>query len=368
VLLLAAACAPAAPAATAPAAKPATQPTVAAPAAATPAAPSTQPAAANPATAPEPVTLKMGALRSGSELNIMAAIERGYFAEERIDLQIVDFTTGAQMVPPLATGDLDIASGGIAVGTFAAIGRGIPMKLVANQTVNTVASRSTGWVVRKELLDSGRVRSEADFRGLRVALGGQGTIVDVELDEILRRGGLTLQDVEVLQVPYPDQVAGFANSAIDAAYAFEPSKTRMIEGGVAGMWKYSGQIIEDHESTVMVYGPSMDAKRDAGQRFMVAYLRGTRDVHKEVHEPGRTSDAMLDILVKYTAIKDRDLWSRMNLQWTNPDGYNYPTSIERDLQWFVDNGLLERPIRLADVLDPSYVDYAIQRLGRYPRS
>ena len=163
-------------------------------------------------------------------------------------------------------------------------------------------------------------------------------------------------------------MAGFANNAIDAAYAFEPSKTRMIEGGVAGMWKYSGEVIEDHESTVMVYGPSMDARQDAGQRFMVAYLRGTRDVHKEVHEPGRTSDAMLDILVKYTAIKDRDLWSRMNLQWTNPDGYNYPSSIERDLKWFVDNGLLERPIRLTDVLDPSYVDYAIRRLGRYARS
>src|SRR5438477_501207 len=119
VLLLAAACAPAAPAVTAPAAKPAAQPTAAAPAgpSATPAAPPTQPAAANPTTAPEPVTLKMGGGRSGSELNIMAAIERGYFAEERIDLEIVDFTTGAQMVPPLATGDLDIASGGIAVGT-----------------------------------------------------------------------------------------------------------------------------------------------------------------------------------------------------------------------------------------------------------
>jgi NitT/TauT family transport system substrate-binding protein len=313
------------------------------------------------------VTLKLGALRSGSELNIMAAIERGYFAEERIDLQIVDFTTGAQMVPPLATGELDIASGGIAVGTFAAIARGIAMKMVANQTVNTRASRSTGWVVRKELLDSGRVRTEADFKGLRVALGGQGTIVDVELDEILRRGGLTLQDIEVLQIPYPDQVAAFANGNIDAAYAFEPSKTRMIESGVAGMWKYSGEVIEDHESTVVVYGPSMESKRDAGQRFMVAYLRGTRDVHREVHEPGRTADVMLDILVKYTAIKDRDLWSRMNLQWTNPDGYNYQASIERDLKWFVDNGLLERPPRLADVLDQSYVDYAIQRLGRYSR-
>jgi NitT/TauT family transport system substrate-binding protein len=298
----------------------------------------------------------------------MTAMARGYFKEQGVDLQILDFTTGVQMIPPLATGELDIGSGGISVALFQAIVRGIPLKIVADQGVNSPESRSTGWVIRKELMDSGRIRSEADFRGLRVALGGNGTIVDPELDELLRRGGLTRADIEELLIPYPDQLAAFANGAADLAYSFEPTRLRMLEAGVGVMWKYSGEVIENHESTIIMYGPSMATKRDAGRGFIVAYLKGIRDVHREVHERGATSDVMLDYLVQETSIKDRELWRRMNLQWTNPDGYNYPGSIERDVKWFVDNGYLERPVPMSEALDQSYVDYAIQQLGRYTRS
>ena len=55
----------------------------------------------------------------------------------------------------------------------------------------------------------------------------------------------------------------------------------------------------------------------------------------------------------------------MELQQGNPDGYNYRPSLEYDLAWFAAHGLLQSPPRLDDVLDQSYVDYAIARLGRY---
>src|SRR5215211_5509999 len=74
--------------------------------ASTQAAPTTPSASASrPAQLSPPVVLKVGALRSGSELGIMIALERGYFIEEGLEVQIVDFTTGAAMVPPLAVGE-----------------------------------------------------------------------------------------------------------------------------------------------------------------------------------------------------------------------------------------------------------------------
>ena len=55
----------------------------------------------------------------------------------------------------------------------------------------------------------------------------------------------------------------------------------------------------------------------------------------------------------------------MELQWANPDGYNYPDRLERALRWFTDHGFVQRPPRLDGAIDQSYVDYAIGRLGRY---
>src|SRR5262249_34241600 len=158
-----------------------------------------------------PVTLKMGSLGTGSEMAIALAMDRGYFREEGIELDITRFATASEMTAPMASGQLDIGLGGISAGLFNSMAQGLPLKIVADRVVNMPDSQSTVWMVRSDLLDSGRVSEAAHFKGLTIALGGAGTIVQVELDRILQLGGLTLEDVIVEQVPYPDQIAAFAN-------------------------------------------------------------------------------------------------------------------------------------------------------------
>ena len=305
----------------------------------------------------------MANLGSGADLGFYVALEHGYFDEEGIKLDLVDFQSAALMTPPLATGQLDVGLGGVSVSLFNSVAQGIPFKIVANKVVNVPESRSTGWMVRTDLLDSGQVRNAADFRGLAVAVGSVGTITDVELDKILQEGGLTLDDITVKQIAYPDQVVAFANRSIDAAYVFEPTRTRLLDQGTTKVWRNSGELYPDHESSVLIYGPSMEGKREAGRRFMVGYLRGVRELKERGID--RRDPEIVDLAVKWTSIKEPALWQKMELQQGNPDGYNYRPSLEYDLAWFAAHGLLQNPPRLDDVLDQSYVDYAITRLGRY---
>jgi NitT/TauT family transport system substrate-binding protein len=164
-------------------------------------------------------------------------------------------------------------------------------------------------------------------------------------------------------VPYPDQVAAFANGSIDVAYVFEPCQTRIKEQGTARVWKTAGEVIPYYESTVVIFGPTMyqGDKVEAGKRFVAAYLRGVRDARKEIIE-GR-ADMGFAPLAKWTAVKDPDLWRKMELQYTNPDCHNYPESINRDLRWFVDAGVVREPS--APVIYGSFCDYALAHLGRY---
>jgi len=218
-------------------------------------------------------------------------------------------------------------------------------------------------MVRTDLLASGQVREARDFKGLVIGSGSVGSLIDVELDRILKDGGLTIDDVTIRQVPYPDQIAAFANQSIDAAYVFEPSRTRLLDQDLARVWRNSGEIIPNHESTVLIYGPSMETQREAGRRFMVGYLRGVRQFLEEGLD--RRDQRIVDIAVKWTSVKDPALWQKMELQRANPDGYNYRASLQYDLDWFAANGHVPRAPRLDEVLDQTYVDYAISRLGTY---
>ena len=159
------------------------------------------------------------------------------------------------------------------------------------------------------------------------------------------------------------QIAAFANQSIDLAYVFEPFLTRVLDQDLARMWWTSADVYPNHESTVLFYGPSMVEKREPGQRFMVAFLRGVREVQEQLID---TRDpAAIEAAVRWSNIKDPALWRKMELQQRNPDGYNYRASLEYDLSWLAANGYVQRAPRLDDMLDQSYVDYAIARLGRY---
>src|SRR5215208_2462795 len=148
------------------------------PAAGKPGAGGAAPAATPPAAVPAapaapltpPVTVRFGDLPATSNAAFYVAVDRGYFREEGLDVVFETFDSFERSIPALATNQLDAAGGGINAGVFSAIGRGLPLKIVAGISRNIPGYSSSALVVRKDLIDSGRVRDWADLRGMRISL------------------------------------------------------------------------------------------------------------------------------------------------------------------------------------------------------
>src|SRR5262245_33137342 len=185
-LLSALACAaPAAPAAPRPAAA------GAADAGGAPASGSASPAAnsegrdAVPAT--EPAVVRVQVTGQGNESAFYVALERGYFREERIELDLIPFDAGAKAIPSLGTGELDAGIGSIGPALYNAVERDINIRIVA--PVTRLAPENTGlaFMVREALLDSGEVRTPADLKDRRIAVAalasGNEYIVERLLEE-----------------------------------------------------------------------------------------------------------------------------------------------------------------------------------------
>src|SRR2546421_12694330 len=67
------------------------------------------PAAAQPVAA---TTLSSGVLGSLVDLPVYIALDRGYFKEEGLELNLAEFNSAADMIPLLATDQLHIGAGG----------------------------------------------------------------------------------------------------------------------------------------------------------------------------------------------------------------------------------------------------------------
>jgi NitT/TauT family transport system substrate-binding protein len=363
VVLLGLACAPARPPATsagAPAQSAAPAPaTAAAPAAAGGLAPLDPPL--NPA-----VTVRVGVVGSASDAGVFIAQEKGYFREQGLEIDLNQFQALQQQVPLLGSGQLDVGGGGLNAGLFNAVAQDVPLRIVADKGSLYPGFRWQGFVVRQDLVDSGAFAGCASFKGMRVANAADGNNAQIQLERLLQECGLSLADIELIVMGYPDMLTAFKNGAIDASHMLEPNITRLASEGLAILYKSSDEVYPDEQAAVLLYGPQFIAdQRPAAQRFMLAYVKALRD-YWEAFTRGTGRAEVIDILARTTSLKDPALIDRVGPTGLNPDGYVSKPTLAQDVDWWVARGYVKTRVDVAQVVDDSFVDYAIERLGRHP--
>jgi NitT/TauT family transport system substrate-binding protein len=310
---------------------------------------------------PAPAKLKVGELGTTGDAPLYIAFEKGYFREQNLDIEFVRFGSALDMIAPLSAKQLDVGSGGIGAGLFNAFSQGIPIKLVA-ETVRTPESwKSNAWFVRSDLKDA--IKSPADLKGRTVSLAATCTVIDTELSVLLEKGGLKRSDITVKTFAYADNPAAFASKSIDFTYGFEPYATTFQTTGVASLWLTGGSVIPNHVQSGILYGPSITAQQDVAQRWMIAYLKGARESYKYYNSLPLPDD-ITNIVVKYGVQKDPARVKTSPLSPRNLDGSVDKNSVQTDLNFFKANNCIQGSPTVDQVVDNSYADYAVSKLGR----
>ncbi|MBI2952798.1 MAG: ABC transporter substrate-binding protein [Chloroflexi bacterium] len=329
------------------------------------------PAAATPAAQEKPlsppVTVKIGSNSAGSpsDAGVYIAIEKGYFREEGLNLELVPFDSAALMIAPLSTNQLDVGGGLISAGLFNAFGRDIPVKIVADKGSVPKGFGYMAQVLRKDLIDSGVFKTDADIKGRTIANNGTGNLADIQIEMFLNKAGLMRDDVKIVIIPaMPDMLTALANKAIDAASFIEPNITLGVERGIITRWKPSDETYPNQQVGVLMYSPNFSSNLPAANRFVTAYVRGVR-YYNDAFNTGKNKQEVISILGKYIKVADKSVLERMVPVGLNPDGMVNMESITNDVKWFIDHGYIKQPVDVKKVVDNKYVDYALKRLGKY---
>jgi NitT/TauT family transport system substrate-binding protein len=324
------------------------------------------PVALAPTSAPavQVETVKYAAGTSVSSAGVFIGIERGYYREVGLEIEIVPFSNAAEMIQPIAASQVDVANADTGAGIFNALARGLPLRFVADGNHTEPGHSSLAWVVRKDLVDSGAIRDLPDLRGKRLSPIARGSLVDSLGYRTLARAGLQPSDVEIEYVTFTDVLPALANQALDAAILNEPLVTSVVEQGLGVRWRGMDDLFGTFQSTLIIYSPTMTTQRqDVGRRFMVGYLRSLRD-YQDAFNDGRDLDAVIAILTKYTAIKDPAVYRKIVVPAFDPNGQMNVQSIKDLQQWYVDNGFVQTPVALDAFFDTSYLDHALGSVGR----
>src|SRR5262249_51751421 len=158
---------------------------------------------------------------------------------------------------------------------------------------------------------------------------------EIELVRALEKGGLVWEDINYTPLSFPDMITAFANKAIDAGMVIEPYVSRIESLGTAVRWKGNSDFYGNQQVAVIMYGPAfVTGWQDAARRFMVAYSRGLRPYNDAFGPKRQGRDEVVQILTKYTPIKDPKDYDAMRPAGLDPDGKLQMQAIQQDLAYY----------------------------------
>ena len=311
----------------------------------------------------------IGYIGGTADVGFYIADARGYLKQEGIEASFTVFDSDVKMIPPLATGDLDVASGMLNAATYNAAARGITLRAVADKSRSKGIYSYQALVVRKDLVDSGAIKSLADIKGRKFGLTGQAGNSYAVMVEALQSVGLTEKDLEVAYLSLPQQAAAFASGAIDVSFLPEPFLSAALRAGSAVSFLPITKIRDDSVSGVITYSETFIKNRpEVARKMMKAYIRGLRDYSdalKEGHLTGPGAADIIDILAQYSSVKDKSLLARVIPHYVDPDGQLGIESLKKDWAFYKREGIISGDVTVEQVIDTSLAAAAVRELGPY---
>lgn len=214
-----------------------------------------------------------GATTLEASAPFIVAQARGYFRKEGLNIEQTHLAAGQDAIPLLASDKVDVAIGGVSAGMLNAVHQGLKFKYVAelSRTRGTKLPSTAQVDVGKQ---SG-VKTIAQLKGKKIAVsGGNGATGSLFLATVLKRAGLSLKDVDVENVDFPEMETALKSGADAAALVTPPFSTKMQADGVATAITAASAGIA---GIAALYNEHF-AESPLAQKFFDALVHGAQDL------------------------------------------------------------------------------------------
>jgi NitT/TauT family transport system substrate-binding protein len=248
----------------------------------------------------------------------------------------------------------------VSIGVLNSIGQGARIRLVADRGAYGDAScTSTALVGRRGLVPRDRPVGAEDLRGRRFGMSSPSSGTAYFFDAVLDSLGLRPDEVRSTHVPSAATLEALDSGGIDFVHAIEPQLTRLLSAGHEIAVPYE-KVLPGFQSGALVFGPTLLEKdRDAGRRFVGAYLRAVRQYNE-----GKT-ERNLEVLSRGMGL-DRETIGRMCWPPLREDGRIHAGGLMAFQEWGRRKGFVDRVVPASRFWEAELAQAAAADLARKP--
>lgn len=230
-----------------------------------------------PAQAQDKATV--GALRFVSSGGLYLAFERGYFRDEKIDLDIKYFEAAQPVAVAIASGDTMFGLTGITGGSLNLAGKGA-LKVIATQGSEKKGFTGNILVAANDAYAKG-LTTPAKFDGATVAMTQVGSTFHYQFGQVAAANNFPLDKITMKPLQsVPNMIAAIKTNQVDGGILPPHIAGPMAERGELKIITPMSEIADYQYGALFASPKVVSENRALAERFVRAYVRGLKDYNE----------------------------------------------------------------------------------------
>jgi len=313
-----------------------------------------------PAGPPAKVLLGMNpTLTSNSSFYI--ALEKGFFAEQNLDVEVKPFENANAVNVAIASGSVDVGGTGITADMYNMIAAGQKIIIAADKGREEKGYHFSAVIVPSD----SPVNSIEELKGKRAGVSTIGSTLHYNLARILENHGLSTNDVQWVPMNATRNVIeAIRGKNLDVAVFNEPNVSQALTEGYGKVLAYVSDEI-DFQSSAVFFSPQFAANKDVAVRFLKGYLKGARYYYDAVLQmkdgqlvPGENYDEVVQIVAKYT--KQDEEVIKKSFSYIDPNGQPKVENIQEQIDWYFKENLITDRLNAEDIVNLEFLEEALK--------
>ncbi len=303
-------------------------------------------------------SIKVGFVRTPPAAPVFIAKDKGYFAAEGLDVELVPFDAAEPISVAVVSGSLDISLNGFSAAFFNLAGQGA-LRVIAGGVHEHPGFNSGTFVASNRAFAAG-LKSLKDLGGHSIAITQIGSALHYSTGLIAEKYGIDLKTIRfVATQANGNSASAVAGGSVDAALGPGNYFTPFLQRGDIKLLGYVGDETPWQLGMVITSTHTANERSGVVEAFLRAYRQGTKLYHDAFTGPdGRRQDGpeapeLLALMSKYIGQPAAQL--RPAIGYDDAEGRLDVKDVLHQIAWYRAQGFLKTDVDGNALIDSRYV-------------
>jgi len=303
--------------------------------------------------------VKFGVFQVVGTSPVFIAQEKGYFAAEGLDVELVPFTAQEPLVLGLASGDLDVGATAFTGSFYNLAGQGA-LRIVGG-FIHEAPGFQANTIIASNRAYTAGLKTPKDIANHSAAIPEVGNPAEYGLSLVADKYGISLDTLRLMPMgTNPNVISAVVGGQADMAVVPISFARPSLQRGDAKLIAYIGDETPWQLGGVLASTKTANGRPDVVRRFLHAYKKGVEDYYDAFIAPdgtrrdGPQAPATIAIATKYTGLPADQV--EIGIAYYDREARLDVKDVLHQIAWYRAHGMVKGEFDPNSVIDMRYVE------------